>query len=51
VTNLSRPEIVGELSVSPNTVSTRVRSIYAELQDRGDLPGHFGLRAPPGRVG
>jgi LuxR family maltose regulon positive regulatory protein len=31
-TNLSRPEIAGELSVSPNTVNTHVRSIYAKLQ-------------------
>jgi LuxR family transcriptional regulator, maltose regulon positive regulatory protein len=31
-TNLSRPEIAGELSVSVNTVSTHVRSIYAKLQ-------------------
>jgi LuxR family transcriptional regulator, maltose regulon positive regulatory protein len=31
-TNLSRPEIAGELSVSPNTVSTHIRSIYAKLQ-------------------
>jgi LuxR family maltose regulon positive regulatory protein len=31
-TNLSRPEIATELSVSPNTVSTRIRSIYAKLQ-------------------
>ena len=33
-TNLSRPQIAGELSVSPNTVSTHVRSIYAKLQVR-----------------
>jgi LuxR family maltose regulon positive regulatory protein len=33
-TNLSRPEIAGELSVSPSTVSTHVRSIYAKLQLR-----------------
>jgi DNA-binding CsgD family transcriptional regulator len=33
-TNLSRPEIAGELSVSLNTVSTHVRRIYAKLQVR-----------------
>jgi len=33
-TNLSRPEIAGELSVSVNTVSTHVRSIYAKLRVR-----------------
>jgi LuxR family maltose regulon positive regulatory protein len=31
-TNLTRPEIASELSVSPNTVSTHIRSIYAKLQ-------------------
>ena len=30
-TNLSRPEIAGELSVSVNTVSTHIRSMYAKL--------------------
>jgi LuxR family maltose regulon positive regulatory protein len=30
-TNLSRPEIAGELSVSPNTVNAHIRSIYAKL--------------------
>ena len=30
-TNLSRPEIATELSVSTNTVSTQIRSIYAKL--------------------
>jgi LuxR family maltose regulon positive regulatory protein len=34
-TNLSRPEIAGELAVSVNTVNTQVRSIYAKLQARG----------------
>jgi LuxR family maltose regulon positive regulatory protein len=33
-TNLSRPEIAGELSVSPNTVGAHLRSIYAKLQVR-----------------
>ncbi|HEY2640506.1 MAG TPA: LuxR C-terminal-related transcriptional regulator [Streptosporangiaceae bacterium] len=33
-TNLSRPEIAGELSVSINTISTHLRSIYAKLQVR-----------------
>ncbi len=31
---LTRPEIVGELSVSPNTVGAHIRSIYAKLQVR-----------------
>jgi LuxR family maltose regulon positive regulatory protein len=30
-TNLSRPEIARDLSVSLNTVSTHIRSIYAKL--------------------
>jgi LuxR family maltose regulon positive regulatory protein len=33
-TNMSRPEIAGQLSVSLNTVSTHLRSIYAKLQVR-----------------
>ena len=31
-TNLSRPEIARELSVSVNTVNTHIRNIYAKLQ-------------------
>ena len=31
-TNLSRPEIASELSLSVNTVNTHIRSIYAKLQ-------------------
>ncbi|MBG0850413.1 AAA family ATPase [Streptomyces spinoverrucosus] len=30
-TNLTRPEIANELSVSPNTVNTHIRRIYAKL--------------------
>jgi LuxR family maltose regulon positive regulatory protein len=30
-TSLSRPEIAGELSVSPNTINAHIRSIYAKL--------------------
>jgi LuxR family maltose regulon positive regulatory protein len=33
-TNLSRPQIAGELSVSLNTIDTHVRRIYAKLQVR-----------------
>jgi LuxR family maltose regulon positive regulatory protein len=31
-TNLSRPEIASQLSVSVNTVNTHIRRIYAKLQ-------------------
>jgi LuxR family maltose regulon positive regulatory protein len=31
-TNLSRPEIAGQLSVSVNTINTHIRNIYAKLQ-------------------
>jgi LuxR family maltose regulon positive regulatory protein len=30
-TNLSRPEIAGELSVSVNTVNTHIRNVCAKL--------------------
>jgi LuxR family maltose regulon positive regulatory protein len=30
-TNLTRPEIAGELSISLNTVNTHIRRIYAKL--------------------
>ena len=33
-TNLSRPQIAGELSVSVNTVNTHIRNIYTKLQAR-----------------
>jgi LuxR family transcriptional regulator, maltose regulon positive regulatory protein len=33
-TNLSRTEIAGQLSVSPNTVNAHIRSIYAKLGGR-----------------
>ena len=33
-TNLSRPEIATELSVSVNTIHTHIRNIYAKLQAR-----------------
>jgi DNA-binding CsgD family transcriptional regulator len=33
-TNLSRPEIAGELSVSVNTVNTHIRNVYTKLQAR-----------------
>ncbi len=41
-TNLSRPEIASELSVSVNTVNTHVRNIYAKLgaQDRSSAVRH-----------
>src|SRR5690349_15266623 len=54
-TNLSRPEIAGELSVSPNTVSAHIRSIYAKLgvRDRSaavQRARELRLLAPAGRT-
>jgi LuxR family transcriptional regulator, maltose regulon positive regulatory protein len=54
-TNLSRPEIADELSVSPNTVSAHIRSIYAKLgvRDRSSAvqrARELRLLAAPGRT-
>jgi hypothetical protein len=54
-TNLSRPEIASELSVSPNTVSAHIRSIYAKLQVRDRSSAvrrarELRLLAAPGRM-
>ena len=40
-TNLSRPEIARELSISQHTVNTHVRNIYVKLQvqDRSSAVG------------
>jgi LuxR family maltose regulon positive regulatory protein len=50
-TNLSAPEIARELSVSPNTVKTHIRSLYAKLgthrrADAVDSARALGLLAP-----
>jgi LuxR family maltose regulon positive regulatory protein len=50
-TNLSRPEIAGQLSVSPNTVNAHIRSIYAKLQERRPGPDAQTPRAPRSRIG
>jgi LuxR family maltose regulon positive regulatory protein len=54
-TNLSTPEIARELSVSPNTVKTHVRHLYAKFgthhrAEAADLARALGLLAPPGRA-
>ena len=52
-TNLSRQQIAGELSVSANTVSTHIRSIYAKLQVRdrsAAVQRARELRLAPGRT-
>jgi len=53
-TNLTRPEIAGELYVSPNTVSTHMRNLYAKLgtHRRADSIARaraLGLLAPSAR--
>jgi len=53
-TNLSIPEIASELFVSPNTVKTHVRHLYAKLgtHRRGEAVARaraLGLLAPAGR--
>jgi LuxR family transcriptional regulator, maltose regulon positive regulatory protein len=53
-TNLSTPEIANELYVSPNTVKTHIRHLYAKLGThcRGETvarAGDLGLLAPAGR--
>ena len=50
-TNLSAPEIARELSVSPNTVKTHVRHLYAKFgthhrAEAVDLARALGLLAP-----
>jgi LuxR family maltose regulon positive regulatory protein len=54
-TNLSRPEIAGQLSVSPNTINAHIRSIYAKLgvRDRSAAvrrARELRLLAPAGRT-
>jgi LuxR family transcriptional regulator, maltose regulon positive regulatory protein len=51
-TNLSTPEIARELSVSPNTVKTHIRHLYAKFgthhrAEAVDLARALGLLAPP----
>jgi LuxR family maltose regulon positive regulatory protein len=53
-TNLSGPEIANELYVSPNTVKTHIRHLYAKLgtHQRGEAVARartLGLLAPAGR--
>jgi len=54
-TNLSAPEIARELSVSTNTVKTRMRSLYAKLVAHRRASAVESARAlgllPPVRVG
>jgi DNA-binding CsgD family transcriptional regulator len=55
-TNLTGPEIARELSVSPNTVKTHIRSLYAKLGTHGravavEHARALGLLAPSAGVG
>jgi DNA-binding NarL/FixJ family response regulator len=51
-TNLSRPEIASELSVSVNTVNTNVRNICPKLQLRDRSSAVLAWSSPgPGAVG
>ena len=47
-TNLSRPEIARELSVSVNTVNTHIRNIYAKLQTQDRSSAAFPARGKCG---
>ena len=55
-TNLTAPEIARELSVSPNTVRTHVKSLYAKLGTHGragtvERARALGLLAPSAGAG
>jgi LuxR family transcriptional regulator, maltose regulon positive regulatory protein len=55
-TNLTAPEIARELSVSPNTVRTHIKSLYAKLGTHGraeavERARALGLLAPSAGVG
>ena len=55
-TNLTAPEIARELSVSPNTVRTHIKSLYAKLGTHGravavERARALGLLAPSAGAG